>query len=45
MPVTIMRLTDQRANLAFSADEEAEHQLTMYLLDSPATQESLLETA
>jgi hypothetical protein len=45
MPVTIMRLTDQRANLAFSADEEAEHQLTMYLLDSPTTQESLLETA
>jgi hypothetical protein len=44
MPVTIMRLTDQRANLAFSANEEAEHQLTMYLLDSPATQESL-ETA
>ena len=26
-------------------DEEAEHQLTMYLLDSPTTQESLLETA
>lgn len=45
LPVVVMRAAGSRVSLAFAADEAAEHELTMFLLDSPATQETIAAVA